>query len=42
VDPLFQRISPVTLELLSGAQKHARVKAPAEHGLTAFFRRLGK
>jgi hypothetical protein len=32
VDSLFQRISPVTLELLSGAQRHARGRAPKNAG----------
>jgi hypothetical protein len=39
VDRLFQRISPVTLKLLSGAQRHARVTAPQTNGLSTFLRR---
>jgi hypothetical protein len=39
VDRLFQRISPDTLQLLSGAQRHARVETPESGGIGRFFRR---
>lgn len=39
VDALFQRISPATLKLLSGAQQHARVPAAQPGGFMDFFRR---
>jgi hypothetical protein len=42
VDRLFQRISPETLKLLSGAQRHARVEKPQMDGLTRFLRRVAK
>jgi hypothetical protein len=42
VDCRFQRISPKTLELLSGAQRHARVEKPKKGGLTEFLGRTSK
>lgn len=40
VDRLFNRMSPVTLERLSGAQHQVRVAAPPPGGLRAFLRRI--
>jgi hypothetical protein len=40
VDRLFQRISPETLRLLSGAQRHAKVVERNGAGLTKFLRRI--
>ena len=42
VDRLFQRISPDTLKLLSGAQPHARVEKSKKGGLTEFLRRISQ
>ncbi|MES2120503.1 MAG: hypothetical protein V4513_08010 [Pseudomonadota bacterium] len=39
VDRLFQRMSPETLQLLSGAQRHAKVVEPKSDGLKNFLRR---
>lgn len=38
VDRLFNRMSPATLELLSGAQRQVRVTAPRPGGLLRFLR----
>lgn len=40
VDRLFNRISPETLQLLSGAQRQVRVIAPATGGLSAFLKKV--
>ncbi|MBC2665750.1 hypothetical protein H7F51_09455 [Novosphingobium flavum] len=40
VDRLFNRISPETLERLSGAQRQVRVIAPATGGLRAFLQKV--
>ncbi len=39
VDSLFQRVSPSTLDLLSGAQPHVRSNTPKKGGLLAFLKR---
>lgn len=42
VDRLFNRMSPATLERLSGAQHQVRVASPPPGGLGRFLRSLGK
>lgn len=42
VDRLFQRISPITFELLSGAQRHARDKPIEKDGLSKFLQKNSK
>ncbi|MFG1227993.1 hypothetical protein [Xanthobacter wiegelii] len=39
-DELFQRVSPVTLNLMSNAQRHARVPASPSGGLVKFLKKL--
>ena len=39
VDALFRIVSPATLDLLSGAQQHARVAAASPFGFSKFLRR---
>lgn len=42
VDRLFNRMSPATLEQLSGAQRQVRVAAPPPGGLRNFLRSFGR
>lgn len=42
VDSLFNRMSPETLERLSGAQRQVRVEKPADGGLLRFLQRIAK